>query len=68
MMVIYTTYLTTLGAARDTTSLMLAYNAYSGSLKKLPIRFGDPAMNLPVSSTVLNGVNPIRRCLCPSMS
>ena len=35
------------------------YNAYNGYLKTLLIRYGDPAMSLPVSSTVLNGTNPI---------
>ena len=35
------------------------YNGYSGQLKTLQIRYGDPAMSLPTSSYVLDGINPI---------
>jgi hypothetical protein len=42
------------------------YNAYGGQLKALLIRYGDPAISLPTSSTVLNGTNPIPVATSPS--
>jgi hypothetical protein len=42
------------------------YNAYNGYLKTLPTRFGDPALSLSTSSTILDGVTPIPTVTPPS--
>jgi len=42
------------------------YDAYAGVLKKLSIRYGDPAMSLHPSANVLDGVNPIPSVSPPS--